>query len=360
LSPLGICKEYILKMNSTGPVFCRLDKASFGVLVTVGNASPTLAIDEFIAASDMICARFKQAGGLMVIKGLGGLEHAPEKFVRLSAIFGPEVENYRETLTSARFFHQDAAEILVLSNMPPCNHPPPPRAQPPLTQDGMLPVQFPFQQNWHTDQSYRRPPPDITLLYGVTTPPPDQGQTLFADCTAAYAALDLDMQHRIQNLNGIHAPSWTGRSCKDVQDGVEPKPLLPHQLPQRHPLVRFHPDTGRPALYICEEKQMDFVDGPIEGLSTGPDGEGAALLGSLMRHATRPEFVYIHEWAPGDLVIGDNRCLLHAATWYDSDLHPRLMWRTTVMGNPGEEYRGEAKSWISREGYAPMQGLEDA
>lgn len=104
---------------------------------------------------------------------------------------------------------------------------------------------------------------------------------------------------------------------------------------------------------------MDFVDGPIEGLEPGPDGEGAALLDDLMRHVTRPEFTYVHEWSPGDLVIGDNRCLLHAATWYDVGRHSRLMWRTTVMGNPGAEYHGDAKSWISPEGYAPMHGMEN-
>ena len=61
-----------------------------------------------------------------------------------------------------------------------------------------------------------------------------------------------------------------------------------------------------PALYLCDEGQMDFVDGPLKGLEPGPDGEGAKLLRQLLTHATRPEFVYIHEWQPGDLVIADN------------------------------------------------------
>lgn len=330
-----------------------------GVLAVFNDGAAASAIEGFVAAGDLIREQFKEAGGLMLVRGLAGLEEAPEQLVRISRVFGPEVEDYRETLTSARFFHRDVPEMLVLSNRPPCNHPPPPRPEPALTEAAGLPVQFPHQPNWHTDQSYRRPPPDISLLYGVTTPPRGQGQTLFADCTAAYAALDPEVQRRIEKLNGIHVPSWTGRRPADVRAGVAPKPLLDHQQPQRHPLVRFHPDSGKPALYICEDKQMDFVDGPIEGLSSGPDGEGAALLHELMRHATRPEFVYVHEWRPGDLVVGDNRCLLHAATWYDADKHTRLMWRTTVMGNPGPEYRGEAKSWISREGYAPMQGMED-
>ncbi len=346
-------------MSSCEPTFRPLDDTSFGVLAAFDDATSVNAISDFIAAGSLIRDRFDRSGGLMLVKGLQGLGKAPEKFVPISRVFGSDVENYRETLTSERFFHDEVAEIIVLSNMAPCYHPSPPRPQPAWTEAGTLVVQFPDQKNWHTDQSYRRPPPDITLLYGVTTPPRDQGQTLFADCTAAYAALDHDLQQRISHLNGVHAPSWIGRTPDDVKAGVQPKPLLAHQLPQKHPLVRFHPVTGKPALYICEEKQMDFFDGPIEGLSTGPDGEGAALLRDLLRHATRPEFVYVHEWSPGDLLIGDNRCLLHAATWYDAGKHQRLMWRTTVGGNPGAEYLGEAKSWVSQEGHSPMHGLEN-
>ena len=105
---------------------------------------------------------------------------------------------------------------------------------------------------------------------------------------------------------------------------------------------------------------MDFVDGPIAGLETGPEGEGAELLRYLLSHATAPAFTYVHEWSDGDLVIGDNRCLLHAATWYDAARFPRTMWRTTVMGNPGSEYDGESKSWIPQGGHSMMQGMEHA
>ena len=347
-------------MPPAKPIFNPLTDTSFGVLVSFAHCAPGDAIDVFQANRDLICDELADAGGLMVVRGLDAISKSPAELVRISNSFGPEVENYRETLTGERFFHDEIAEILVLSNLPPCNVSPPPRPIPARTANGRLPVRFPHQRNWHTDQSYRRPPPDITLLYGVKTPPPDQGQTLFADCTAAYAALDPDTQVQLKGLHGIHAPSWIGRTPDDVRAGNKPKPLLPHQQPQRHPLVRIHPDTGRPSLYICEEKQMDFIDGPIVGLEPGPEGEGARMLRDLLEHATRPEFVYIHEWQPGDLVIGDNRCLLHAATWYDATAHPRLMWRTTVMGNPGAEYHGEAKSWISTQGLAANHGMEDA
>ncbi len=340
--------------------FRPLDASPFGVLVEIEPCDLSAAVARFLEASDEITHALNEAGGLMVVRGLSGLRNAPRELVKISKCFGPDVENYRETLTAERFFHEEVPEVLVLSNMPPCNHPPPPRPEPLLDEEGRFPVQFPQRANWHTDQSYRRPPPDVTLLFGVAVPPHDQGQTLFADCTAALQALEPEVRAQIEGLSGLHAPSWIGRRPQDVRAGVAPKPLLAHQLPQSQPLVRVHPATGKPALYICEEAQMDHLEGPIEGLEPGPDGQGAVLLRRLLAHATRREFVYVHSWREGDLVIGDNRCLLHAATWFDADRYPRLMWRTTVSGHPGAEYAGEAKSWVPEEGAAPMQGMEDA
>jgi taurine dioxygenase len=112
-------------------------------------------------------------------------------------------------------------------------------------------------------------------------------------------------------------------------------------------VVRTHPVTGKRALYLCEAGQMDWIQGPFAGLEPGPDGAGAELLYTLMAHYTQPQFTYTHNWDEGDLIIYDNRTLVHAATWFDAEAHPRLMWRTTVFGNPGEVYAGEAKSWVA-------------
>ena len=101
--------------------------------------------------------------------------------------------------------------------------------------------------------------------------------------------------------------------------------------------------TGRRALYLCEYGQMDWLEGPLAGMEPGPNGDGAALLFDLMSHLTRPEFIYVHEWTPGDLIVWDNRCLVHAATWFDAETEGRMMWRTTVSGNPGAAYAGEKK-----------------
>ena len=343
---------------SDGYRFTRFNVGRFGGLLEFESTDLDSMLDTFERHADTLLSQFYAAHGLMIIRGLQALRESPQALVELSRIFGPEVEDYHQTLTSPRFFHDSVNEILILSNAEPCNHPPPPK--PANTDATKLPTQFPDQINWHTDQSYRRPPPDITLLLAVELPPRDQGQTLFADCTAAYAALDPALQARLQELQGVHAPSWIGRSRAAVESATTPLQLLPHQLPQRQPLVRQHPITGEKSIYICEEKQMDFVDGPILGLECGPAGEGARLLRELLVHATRDEFVYVHEWERGDLVIGDNRNLLHCATWYDADAYTRLMWRTTVMGNPGKEYAGEDKTWIPRDGSELMTGMDSA
>ncbi|MFX4222582.1 MAG: TauD/TfdA family dioxygenase [Thalassobaculum sp.] len=65
-----------------------------------------------------------------------------------------------------------------------------------------------------------------------------------------------------------------------------------------------------------------------------------------MSHFTSRPFTYVQEWRTGDLVIYDNRCTIHSATWFDGDAVDRVMWRTTVRGNPGPEYADEQPSWL--------------
>jgi taurine dioxygenase len=287
------------------------------------------------------------AGGLLLIPGLHEIAAEPELLVALSRQFGPEIEDYRYTLTNASSVHTKVPEIFLVSNMPPVNRAPPKRPDPPLTAEGGLPVQYPHRKGWHTDQSYRRPPPDISLFYAVTPVARERGQTLFANGTLAYEALPADLKARVDGLDGLHVQPGTGRSREAVLSGKAPTEQPPHARSQRQPVVRIHPLTGKPALYLCEWGQMDWHEGPFVGLEPGPHGDGATLLDALMAHLTRPDFVCVHEWTVGDVLVWDNRCLVHAATWYEAEKEQRMMWRTTVRGNPGAIYAGEARSWIA-------------
>jgi taurine dioxygenase len=293
-----------------------------------------------------------EAGGLLLIPTLGEITARPELLVGLSYLFGPEVEDYRYTLTNLTSVHQAVPEIFIVSNVPPVNRPPPKRPEPPLTADGKFPIQYPHRKGWHTDQSYRRPPPDISLFYAVSPVPRDRGQTLFASGTLAYEALSPALKKRVEGLVGLHMQPGRGRSRDAVLRGEAPQPLKPHERPQPQPVVRAHPVTGKLALYLCESGQMDWVDGPFVGMQPGVNGDGAALVDELMSHYTRPEFAYVHEWTQGDVLVWDNRCLIHTATWYDAEKEQRVMWRTTVRGNPGAIYAGERRSWVPQEAAA--------
>ncbi len=173
---------------------------------------------------------------------------------------------------------------------------------------------------WHTDASYMRRPSSLTLLYAVTLPK-SGGDTMFANLTAAYSVLPPSMKGRIDMLRVVH--SWeqsrinsNSRVATDEEKGKAP--------PVTHPLVRTHPETGAKALYLGNHTSH------IESL---PIHEGRALLAELLEHATQPRFVYRHKWLPGDLVMWDNRCLVHKATTdFDMANEPRILHRTVLQG----------------------------
>nr|WP_316628920.1 TauD/TfdA family dioxygenase [uncultured Brevundimonas sp.] len=320
---------------------------TFGARLRFSEARGLAATLEALeAAPEALSDAFYRCGGLLVLPEVLAIAQDPGLLVRLSRLLGSEVENYHQTLTTKNNVHASVPEIYLVSNIPPSSTLPPPPPDPLLDEDGNFPTRFPQRRGWHTDQSFRRPPPDISLFYAVQPAPPGQGQTLFADGTAAYEALPTALKQRADGLIGVHVMPKTGRSEQAVRAGETPLSLKPHQRPQRQPVVRRHPVTGKPALYLCEGGQMDWIEGPFEGLAPGPDGEGASLLYELMTHFTQPRFTYAHEWGRGDLVIYDNRNLIHSATWFDKAANQRLMWRTTVWGNPGPAYDGETRSWI--------------
>jgi alpha-ketoglutarate-dependent taurine dioxygenase len=160
--------------------------------------------------------------------------------------------------------------------------------------------------HWHTDKPYHPAPPLLTTLYAVELPP-EGGDTEFANMALAYDALPLETKRRIAGLRVAFRPAFD--------------PGLPAVA---HPLVRTHPDTGRKSLYIGNHATH------VVGV---PEAEGAALLSELLEHATQPRFVYVHRWRLGDLVMWDNRCLLHRAVAnYQVARHRRVMHRSVVRG----------------------------
>jgi taurine dioxygenase len=180
---------------------------------------------------------------------------------------------------------------------------------------------------WHSDVSYRRRPSRCSLLYAKEVPRDDDGvvlgDTVFANCIAAYEALPAAMQRRLDGLKAIHRYS----SRRRVENSPRPK-LTQAQLDETpdvaHPIVRTHPHTGRKAIYVTA--------GECIGIAGMPEDEAVELIAELDSHCVKPEFLYRHRWRVGDLVMWDNATAMHLAICDYALPQRRLMHRTTVIG----------------------------
>jgi taurine dioxygenase len=177
-------------------------------------------------------------------------------------------------------------------------------------------------EGWHTDHSNDTRPPKATVLHAVTLP--DRGgDTQFADMQGAYTALPAGIQDRISGLIGIHVYQSSHSARKLMQLSDANKERVPNAV--LHPIVRTHPETGRKSIYINPIR--------IEGILGLDHREALPLLDELLDHATQETFQYRHEWRPGDLVIWDNRRLLHKANGdYDMD-QTRYLYRVMLQGD---------------------------
>ena len=173
-------------------------------------------------------------------------------------------------------------------------------------------------RKWHSDSSYKRVPATASLLHARIVPPLG-GDTAYANMAAAYKALSDDVKTKIDGLVGVHNFHWSGRDARAAFTRQETDGLPP----VRHPVVRRHPETGRPALFVGSHTEC------IEGMEWQ---EGRQLIDGLIEHATRPDFVYQHAWRTGDLVWWDNRAALHCGTPFDAARYKRRLHRTTIAG----------------------------
>lgn len=173
---------------------------------------------------------------------------------------------------------------------------------------------------WHTDGSWRPVTGQATFLYAVEVPGTG-GETHFCDMYGAYDALEDDMKKRIEGMRAVHNLDFS-RSRRHGED-----PMTEAQKrdvpPVDHPIIRTHPDTGRRCIFLGDHAEF------IEGLDYD---EGRELIEQINEMAIRPELTYRHQWRARDLVIWDNRCLMHRATSYDAAHERRVMRRCTILG----------------------------
>jgi taurine dioxygenase len=174
---------------------------------------------------------------------------------------------------------------------------------------------------YHTDHSNDAIPPKATILLALELPDAG-GDTQFVNMQRAYMALPDAMKARLDGLKGRHVYQ-NKRSTRKLM-GLSPE--LQKKLPKSvvHPLVRTHPDSGRKSLYLNPIR--------IEEIIGMPDDEAVPLLEGLLAHASQENYQYRHRWRLGDLVMWDNRCLLHKANGDYAHTQTRYLYRVMLKG----------------------------
>jgi len=182
---------------------------------------------------------------------------------------------------------------------------------------------------WHTDVTFSPTPPAASVLVADELPPVG-GDTLWADMRGSYEGLSPILRDALSQLEAVHritplaywgVPHDTAMSREDALELLENAKKVP---PVIHPVVRVHPSTGRPSLFVNPGFTSHIV-----GLSSL---ESEALLGLLFAHSIQPEFIVRHQWKPGDVVLWDNRATMHYACDDYGDA-PRRMRRVTIRGS---------------------------
>ena len=173
--------------------------------------------------------------------------------------------------------------------------------------------QTPPRSTFHVDTSYVRVPPAYTALRAIEVPERG-GHTLFSNQYRAYDLLPDDLQRDLAERSIRHVVTGVELGDDDETSAV-------------HPVVRRHPVTGRRGLYLSAPARCASVSGL-------PPEKGRALVGCLVEHCTQPDNVMRHAWAPGDVVMWDNRCVMHKAD-HTGVVGRRVLHRGMVADEPG-------------------------
>ena len=185
-------------------------------------------------------------------------------------------------------------------------------------------------EGWHHDSTYM-PLQAKGSVFTAEVVTSRGGATGWADMRAAYEALDPETQQRLAGMRAYHSlyysqgrsgymPTRTEGGGYDMYGFHDLKPSL-------RPLVKVHPETGRPNLLIGRHAYG------IVGMS---ESESEAFLDELNAEACRPPRIYHHQWSAGDAALWDNRRLMHRGTPFDMT-EPRVMWHTRIAGDPASE-----------------------
>lgn len=180
---------------------------------------------------------------------------------------------------------------------------------------------------WHSDTAGNLRIDNVTFLYAVEVPK-SGGDTMFCSMAAAYEALSPELRQRIEGLRVQHSFNHHNDKVLRLSPGSA-RPLTPEERAQHpdiwHELVQTHPMSGRRLFFVSQQLCRRFA-----GMT---EDESEDLKDALVRAATEEERVYRHRWAPGDLLLWDNRAMMHSATEVDYEHERRLMLRASTYTN---------------------------
>jgi alpha-ketoglutarate-dependent taurine dioxygenase len=181
---------------------------------------------------------------------------------------------------------------------------------------------------WHQDSTYM-PVQAKGAVFTAEVVPDEGGETGFCDMRAAYEALSLATRRRIEGLSAYHSLRYSqGKLGHEHKAGSAYSGYgMTVETPPLRPLVKIHPETGRPSLAVGRHAYG------IPGLA--PE-ESERLIKELVTFAVQPPRIWHHHWAPGDAVVWDNRCLMHRACPWDM-AKPRVMHHSRIAGDPVSE-----------------------
>jgi len=228
----------------------------------------------------------------------------PSEFARVAGYFGaPQLQLLRKKQ------HGETPEVSILEST---------YKRPEDKPDDMRLVRL---SGWHTDDSYFAVPAKATMLQSIQIPD-SGGETKFCNMRKAYIDLPDAQKRRIQDLRAVHGYDTKRAPARAIKLTKEEEAETP---PVDHPLVRIHEDTGDKAIYFNSNRTDQVV-----GMARA---ESDALLDEIYTHVTQPKYQYHHKWRVGDILLWDNRCLMHAVNMDfpvgQTRLHQRILLQGT-------------------------------
>ncbi len=231
-----------------------------------------------------------------------GQNITPEQLIAFSRSLGPLEEH-----VLGNFCLPGHKEIFVVSN---------------IVENGEHVGAFGGSKVYHSDLAYLEEP-SLGSVFQCLECPEDGGETAFVNMSAAYDALPKERRNWLADKRAVFDYVWYYERTHPNRPALTDaqKARVP---PVSHPAVRTHPINGRPALFLSTTWLRRF-----EGVE---DAESQRIVSEIIDFATGPEFTYTHKWAPGDVVIWDNRNSMHKACPFDEVNTRRRMHRTTIKG----------------------------